>query len=199
MLNLKLQYFYHLMWRADSLGKTLMLGKTEGKRRRGWQRMKWIATQTQWTWIWAKYRRQWRIEEPGGLQYMGSQRVKHDLVTKQQHWSIIGLHCCVPCLFSYGNIVETYPLIQFTRAQHSIVSYGHWRSMSYRSLEPITVTKPYHLKEDSLQSKLEALLPALCLYLPLTCLRCPCPLARGVSFLPVSSHSLSWSLKCPFS
>ena len=41
MLKLKLQYFGHLMWRADSLEKTLMLGKTEGKRRRGWQRMRW--------------------------------------------------------------------------------------------------------------------------------------------------------------
>ena len=41
MLKLKLQYFGHLMRRTDSLGKTLMLGKTEGKRRRGWQRIKW--------------------------------------------------------------------------------------------------------------------------------------------------------------
>ena len=39
LLQLKLQYFGHLMWRADSLEKTLMLGKTEGKRRRGWQRL----------------------------------------------------------------------------------------------------------------------------------------------------------------
>ena len=39
MLKLKLQYFGHLMWKADSLEKTLMLGKTEGSRRRGWQRM----------------------------------------------------------------------------------------------------------------------------------------------------------------
>ena len=42
MLKLKLQYFGHLMWRADSLEKTLMLGKTEGRRRRGWQRMRWL-------------------------------------------------------------------------------------------------------------------------------------------------------------
>ena len=40
MLKLKLQYFDHLMWRADSLEKTLMLGKIESKRRRGWQRMR---------------------------------------------------------------------------------------------------------------------------------------------------------------
>ena len=42
MPKLKLQYFGHLMWRTDSLEKTLMLGKTEGRRRRGWQRMRWL-------------------------------------------------------------------------------------------------------------------------------------------------------------
>ena len=42
MLKLKLQYFAHLMWRADSLEKTLMLGKIEGRKRRGWQRMRWL-------------------------------------------------------------------------------------------------------------------------------------------------------------
>ena len=42
MLKLKLQFFGHLMWRADSLEKTLKLGKIEGRRRRGWQRMRWL-------------------------------------------------------------------------------------------------------------------------------------------------------------
>ena len=42
MLKLKLQYFGHLMRRADSLKKTLMLGTIEGTRRRGWQRMRWL-------------------------------------------------------------------------------------------------------------------------------------------------------------
>ena len=42
MLKLKLQYFGHLMWRTDSLEKSLMLGKIEGRRRRGWQRMRWL-------------------------------------------------------------------------------------------------------------------------------------------------------------
>ena len=41
-LKLKHQYFGHPMWRADSLEKTLMLGKIEGRRRRGWQRMRWL-------------------------------------------------------------------------------------------------------------------------------------------------------------
>ena len=42
MLKLKLQYFGHLMWRVDSLEKPLMLGGIEGRRRRGWQRMRWV-------------------------------------------------------------------------------------------------------------------------------------------------------------
>ena len=42
MLKLKLQYLDHLMRRVDSMEKTLILGKTEGKRRRGWQRMRWL-------------------------------------------------------------------------------------------------------------------------------------------------------------
>ena len=43
MLKLKLQSFCHLMWRADSLEKTLVLGKTEGRRRRGQQKMRWLG------------------------------------------------------------------------------------------------------------------------------------------------------------
>ena len=46
MLKSKLQYFGHLMPRASPLGKTLMLGKIESKRRRGWQRMRWLDSIT---------------------------------------------------------------------------------------------------------------------------------------------------------
>ena len=53
MLKLKLQYFGHLMRRTDSLEKTLMLGKIEGRRRKGQQRMRWFDGIThQWTWVW---------------------------------------------------------------------------------------------------------------------------------------------------
>ena len=48
MLKLKLQYFGHLMWRTDSLEKTLMLGKIGGRRRRGRQRMRWLDGITSW-------------------------------------------------------------------------------------------------------------------------------------------------------
>ena len=53
MWKLKLQYFGHLMQRADSFEKTLMLGKIEGRRRRGRQTMRRLdASPTQWTWVW---------------------------------------------------------------------------------------------------------------------------------------------------
>ena len=48
MLKLKLQYFGHLMQRTDSLEETLMLGKIEGQRKRGWQRMRWLDDITDW-------------------------------------------------------------------------------------------------------------------------------------------------------
>ena len=81
MLKLKLQYFGHLMWRIDSLQKTLMLGKTEGGRRRGWQdRM--VGWHYRWTWVWVSSRSWWWTGKPGMLQSMGSQRVWHDRETE---------------------------------------------------------------------------------------------------------------------
>ena len=79
MLKLKLQYFCHLMRRADSLEKTLMLGKIEGRRRRGWQRMRWLDGITDYrTWVWVDSRSWWWTGRPGALQFMRSQRVGHD-------------------------------------------------------------------------------------------------------------------------
>ena len=77
MLKLKLQYFGHLKQRAtNSLEKALMLGnlRAEGEGgNRGWDG--WMASLTQWTWVWANPRRWWRARKPGMLQSMGSQRV----------------------------------------------------------------------------------------------------------------------------
>ena len=56
-LKLKLQYFGHLMRRADSFVKTLMLGKIEGRRRGNRRWDGWMASPTQWTWVWANSRR----------------------------------------------------------------------------------------------------------------------------------------------
>jgi len=79
MLKLKFQYFGHLMWRTDSLEKTVMLGKIEGRRRREWQRMRWLDGITSSTWVWASSRSWWRTGKPGMLQL---QRVRHDWATK---------------------------------------------------------------------------------------------------------------------
>ena len=72
MLKLKLQYSVHLMRRADSLEKILMLGKTESKKRRGWQKMRWLDSITDsMDMNLSKLREIVRTEEPGVLQSMG--------------------------------------------------------------------------------------------------------------------------------
>ena len=87
-LMLKLQYFDHLMGRADSLEKTLMLEKIKGMRRRGQQRMRWLmASSTQRTWVWANSKEMW-TGKPGVLQCMGPQRVRHDWAT-ELNWTLI--------------------------------------------------------------------------------------------------------------
>ena len=76
MLKLKLQYFDHLMRRTDWFEKTLMLGKIEGRRRRGWDG--WMASLTQWTWVWVNSGNWWWTGKPSMLQSIGLQRVQHD-------------------------------------------------------------------------------------------------------------------------
>ena len=85
MMKLKLQYFGHLMQTDDSLEKSLMLGKIEGRRRRGHQRMRWLdgiieAMNMNLGKLWEIV----RTGRPGMLQSMGSQRVRHDWATAQQ-------------------------------------------------------------------------------------------------------------------
>ena len=67
-LVLKLQYFGHLLWRADSLEKTLVLGKIEGTRMSGWQTQDgWLPLPTKWTWVSASSRQWWRTGKCGVL------------------------------------------------------------------------------------------------------------------------------------
>ena len=84
MLKLKLKYFGHVIQIANSLEKTLMLGKIEGRRKKGDDRGQdgWIASPTQWTWVWASSGRWQKSGKSGksGIQ----QRVGHDWATEQQ-------------------------------------------------------------------------------------------------------------------
>ena len=83
MLKLKLQYFGHFMQRVDLLEKTLMLGGLGAggeEDDRGWDC--WMASPTQWTWVWVNSGSRWWTGRPGVLWFMGSQRVGHDWVTE---------------------------------------------------------------------------------------------------------------------
>ena len=101
MLKLKLQYFGHLMWRTDSLEKTLMLGRLKVGREgdnRGWDG--WLASPTQLTWVWVSSRRWWWTGNPGVLQTMGLQKSW----TWLSNWTeLMRLLVSVPACKDLGN------------------------------------------------------------------------------------------------
>ena len=81
MLKLKLQYFGHLMWRVDWLEKTLML-EQKGTERDDRGLDGWMASPSQWTWVWVNSAIWWWTGRPDVLESMGSERVGHDWATE---------------------------------------------------------------------------------------------------------------------
>ena len=101
LLKLKLQCCGYLMQRTDSLEKTLILGKIEGKRRRGRQRMRWLDNITDsMDMNLSKLQETLKEGKPGMLQSMELQRVGRDLVTKQQQIQIS----------TWKNVLHHFPL-----------------------------------------------------------------------------------------
>ena len=92
MLKLKLQYSGNLMRRADSLEKTLMLGKLRAREGddRGWDGS--MASSTRWTWVWVDSGSWWWTGRPGVLRFMGSQRVGHHWAT-ELNWQLQNVSC----------------------------------------------------------------------------------------------------------
>ena len=93
MLKLKLQYFGHVMWGGDSFEKTLMLGKIEGRRRRGrhhrgWDG--WMASPIRWTWVWASSWSWWRT---GSLVCFSPWGCTESDTTEQMNWTELKYYC----------------------------------------------------------------------------------------------------------
>ena len=126
---LKLQYWGHLMQRANSLEKTLMLEKIEGRRRKGWQRMRWlVGIINSMDMSLSKF--QEKVDrEAGVLQSRGSQRVGHDWVTEWQQQ---------PLLFSWSNLNFSWQC-QFWKSP--IQSKIQWREKKREKCEVYSI---YH-------------------------------------------------------
>ena len=134
ILKLKLQYFGHLMWRVDSLEKTLMMERLMG-RGEGWDG--WMALPTRWTWVWANSRREWRMGKPGVLQATG--------VTKSQTWlkdwttKLISYQSFFLCEYSVYTLSQLLPIEQWITFLCSYELFPYLGNLA----SVIFVTKPF--------------------------------------------------------
>ena len=122
MLKLKLQYLGHLMWRSDSLEKTLMLGKIEAGREgidRGWDG--WMASPTQCTWVWVDSGSWWWTGRLGMLQFMGSQRIGHERTT-ELNWTEMIFYK-----------IEVYHLYSFISWSLQFTLYHNYNQFDYKA------------------------------------------------------------------
>ena len=107
MLELKLQYFGYLIWRTDSFERTLMLGKIEGKRSRGQQRMRyWMASLAQWTWVWVNS----GSDGQGGLACLSPSGLEELDMTEWQSWTElnISLYGCITLSLSIHLLIDIW-------------------------------------------------------------------------------------------
>ena len=110
--------FGHLMWRTDSLENTLMLGKTEGRRRRGWQRIRWLDGITDSMdislsklWEMVKDREAWYAAVQGVTKSWT--RLNKFFLKKLLYWNIANLQCCVSFHYTAKSFSYTYIYILF--------------------------------------------------------------------------------------
>ena len=139
MLKPKLQYFGHwcegpAVWKRPWCWERLKAGRERGDR--GWD--DWMASLTQWTWVWANSRRYWRTGKAGAFQSMGSQRVGHNwkqqvsaYVTsgdKMKSWECICREICCPKIKSWRRKWQPTPVFlpRESRGQRSLVVCCLW-------------------------------------------------------------------------
>ena len=154
MLKLKLQYFGHLMWRVDSLKKTLMLGGIgaggEGDDR-GWDG--WMASLTQWTWVGVNSGSWWWTGRPGVLQFMGLQRhgVGHDWATEltdshihtwllEKNKALTRWKFVSKVMSLLYNMLSRFVITFLPRSKHLLISW--LQSPSVVILEPKKIKSP---------------------------------------------------------
>ena len=107
--------------RTDSCEKTLMLGKTEGGRRRGWQRMRWLDGITNsMAWVWVNSRSWWWTGKPGVLQSMGWQRIGLNWVIERLNWTELN------CSDVTGSLGRAASWEKWSRSKSSnLASFGY--------------------------------------------------------------------------
>ena len=143
MLKLKLQYFGHLMRRTNSLEKTLMLGKIKGRRRRGckgWDG--WMASPTQWTWVWVSSGSWWWTGKPGVLQSMVHKELDWLTEMKQKVWLDCDPFITTATLVQDGG-TEGCGLISCKSIK---IAATCWTTIGRRMLEP--TRKRYPMSKD---------------------------------------------------
>ena len=130
MLTVKLQYFGHLIWGGESFEKTLMLGNIEGRRKSGWQRMRWLDGITNsmdmglgrlGSWLWTG--------RPDVLRFMGLQRVGHDWATELNWLSALS--------FWASLFPRTRGYNRFAKWGKSTVWFPTWQAPRYAGCIPL--------------------------------------------------------------